>query len=237
MTLTSVLVLFIDFSLCSLRLMLFVCKGPTALLLRSVLGGSLLRGFRVLFLSDPRIHVGLLCCTVLGRMMLVGSCSMSLLFRPNSFAWLVFMHQIGILLGMIFSQMLRLVLTLRFLHCSVGTSMLFLTIFLTRWVLTLLIFFVRALLLSLAFFLPAVSLIFGVICIRPLTVLLGLGGTAFLPPVLISLVFLFLGFLLSPRVISFLFCFLITVRFTYLSRSRGHCPGSWTLEVKSGCSR
>lgn len=100
-----------------------------------------------------------------------------------------------------------------------------------------LIFFVRALLLSLAFFRPAVSLIFGVICIRPLAVLLGLSGTAFLPPVLISSVLLFLGFLLSPPVISFLFRFLITVRFTYLSLSGSHCPGSWTLEVNSRCSR
>ena len=45
--------------------------------------------------------------------------------------------------------------------------------------------FMRALLLSLAFCRPAVSLIYGVICIRPLIVLLGLGGTAFFPLVLI----------------------------------------------------
>ena len=63
--------------------------------------------------------------------------------------------------------------------------MLFLTVFLTGWVLSLLMLFMRALLLFLAFCRPAVSLIYGVICIRPLIVLLGLGGTAFFPLVLI----------------------------------------------------
>lgn len=87
MTLTSLLVLCIGFSLCPLWLML----RPTARLWRSVLGGSLLWGFCVLFLSDPRIRVGLLCCILLGylwfvrgRMISVSLFSVSLLFRPNS---------------------------------------------------------------------------------------------------------------------------------------------------------
>ena len=129
------------------------------------------------------------------------------------------MPLIGTLLGTLSFRMWRCVLILQSLPCSAVTLTLFLTAFWTELARILSILPVRAQWRIHASFRPVVFLTSGATCICLQTVSPGRDGMALSPLVLIFLGFLSLGFLLSLPVISFLFRFLTTVRFTYLSLS------------------
>ena len=136
-------------------------------------------------------------------------------FQVKIFVSRVFMRPIGTLLVTLSFPMLRYASILQSLLCFAVILMQFLTVFWTELARILLTLPVRAQLRFHVFFRLVVFLTSGATYIRPPTVSLGLGGMASLLPVLISSVFLFLGLLLSPPVISFLSRFLITAQFTY----------------------